>query len=185
MESTLQPDIVQDILPVQDFLSEWHVRVTWIAFTTLWVFWGFSWFVRNAFGGDNTEIISSTAPAVTTETVATDTEVGATAAATTHKKQVLAAPAWSVNIFNRMNRAHNLLRELVLMLLSVLSINTFARGSTRAVMILAWIFVAFAVVYFAIEASFEHRFLRLIYTLTFYAISLAIVGCAWHQGFFV
>lgn len=37
-----------------------------------------------------------------------------------------------------MNRSHDILRDLVLMLLSVLVINTFARGSTRGVMIVAW-----------------------------------------------
>ncbi|CAO3690220.1 unnamed protein product [Rhizopus stolonifer] len=138
MEPTLQPDIIQNILPIQDFLSEWHVRVTWIAFTTLWVLWGFSWFVRNAFGGDGSHVIQSNAQNTMDPNVSSGAVDPETGAATTKKKQFLAAPAWSVGIFNRMNRAHDLLRDLVLMLLSVLSINTFARGSTRAVMILSW-----------------------------------------------
>jgi hypothetical protein len=37
-----------------------------------------------------------------------------------------------------MNRAHDLLRDLVLILLSVLVLNTFGRSSTKAAMILAW-----------------------------------------------
>ncbi|KAG1141010.1 hypothetical protein G6F36_015761 [Rhizopus arrhizus] len=78
-----------------------------------------------------------------------------------------------------------MLRDLILMLLSVLVINSFARGSTRAVMILAWIYVAFAFVYFFVELGYEHRFVRLLYSITFYGISLAIIGCAWQQGFYV
>lgn len=39
---------------------------------------------------------------------------------------------------NRLNRAHDMLRDLVLLLLSVLTLNTFARASTRAVMIITW-----------------------------------------------
>ncbi|CEG68126.1 hypothetical protein RMATCC62417_04443 [Rhizopus microsporus] len=200
--NTAQPHIVQDFLPVNVFLADWHVRVTWIAFTTLWVLWGFAWFIRNAFGGDGSHVIQPAGHATNTTTNAntattanavdptappsTDPEAGAATNTTAaqNQKKFLAAPAWSVGVFNRLNRAHDMLRDLVLMLLSVLTINTFAHGSTRAVMILAWIFFAFAVVYFFVEASYEHRYLRLLYSLTFYGISLAIIGCAWHQGFY-
>ncbi|KAI8087956.1 uncharacterized protein B0P05DRAFT_464825 [Gilbertella persicaria] len=184
-------DIVQDVLPIQPFLTDWHVRATWIAFMTLWVFWGLTWFVRNAFGGDssthahnvqsNTHQISHD-PALNSTA---DPETAATANTTTdHKKGFLPAPAWSVKVFNRLNRAHDMLRDLVIMLLSVLTLNSFARASTRAVMIIAWLFVAFAFVYFVLEVSVEHRYLRLLYSLTFYALGLAIVGLAYAQGFY-
>lgn len=78
-----------------------------------------------------------------------------------------------------------MLRDLILMLLSVLAVNSFSRGSTRAAMILAWFFVAFAFFYFFVELFFEHRFIRLLYSITFYGLALAIIGCAWHQGFYV
>jgi hypothetical protein len=70
------------------------------------------------------------------------------------------------------------------MLLSVLTLNTFARASTRGVMIIAWFFVALSFVTFAIEATYEHRYLRLVYTLIFYALGLAIVGLAYAKGFY-
>ncbi|CAO0799240.1 unnamed protein product [Mucor circinelloides] len=201
---TMDPKIVQDIQPIQTFLTDWHVRVTWIAFMTLWVLWGLAWFIRNAFGGDSTSthvntIQSSAQIAAANDVshlnndpnhVVTDPETGGVAGTTAtngvhHKKtQYLAAPAWSVNVFNRLNRAHDMLRDLVIMLLSVLTLNTFARASTRAVMIIAWIFVAFAVVYFVVEASYEHRYLRLVYSLTFYGLGLAVVGLAFAQGFY-
>lgn len=53
MEDAATPIIVQDLLPIQVYLTDWYVRVTWIAFMTLWVFWGLTWFIRNAFGGDS------------------------------------------------------------------------------------------------------------------------------------
>ncbi|KAI7901495.1 uncharacterized protein BX663DRAFT_514624 [Cokeromyces recurvatus] len=191
------------MLPIQDYLVDWHVRVTWIAFMTLWVLWGLAWFSRHAFGGDasthyqnaNYSTQVGHDPNVTTTTdpelggvgvgANTTTAQGTTAGYNnTAHKQPLSAPAWSVNIFNRLNRAHDMLRDLVLMLLSVLTLNTFARASTRAVMIIAWIFLAFAVIYFVVEASYEHRYLRLLYALTFYGLGLAVVGLAYAQGFY-
>jgi hypothetical protein len=198
----MDPNVVQDLLPIQTYLVDWHVRVTWIAFMTLWVLWGLAWFIRNAFGGDSgsthVNTIQSNAQISAANDgsnlnndpnhVATDPETGgiANTSGTHHHKNTkpLAAPAWSVNVFNRLNRAHDMLRDLVLMLLSVLTLNTFARASTRAVMIIAWIFVAFAIVYFIVEASYEHRYLRLVYSLTFYGLGLAVVGLAYAQGFY-
>ncbi|GAN01482.1 hypothetical protein MAM1_0008d00915 [Mucor ambiguus] len=51
-----------------DFVQDWHVRVTWIAFMTLWVIWGLIWVVRSFFVGQvasatttNPEAAASTA----------------------------------------------------------------------------------------------------------------------------
>lgn len=112
------PAVVQDLLPIQNYLVDWHVRVTWIAFMTLWVLWGLSWFVRNAFGGDSNHVIQSSHqvahdPNATTvhnngvnnnginnNGVVTDPEIGvANTTPVVHDKQYLAAPAWSVNVF--------------------------------------------------------------------------------------
>ncbi|KAI9263782.1 hypothetical protein BY458DRAFT_438541 [Sporodiniella umbellata] len=176
MEANYQLNIVQNILPISDFLYDWHVRVGWIAFSTLWVLWGISWFVRNAFGGDNLIAIDSgVVNPESNETTAFNTA--------SHEKKLLPAPVWSVGIYTRLDRSNDVLRDLVLMLLSVLSLNTFARGSTRAVMILAWIFTTFAVIYSLVEASYERRFIRLLYSVNFYGISFAIVGCAGIKAF--
>ncbi|KAI7896572.1 uncharacterized protein EV154DRAFT_598192 [Mucor mucedo] len=180
MEAT--PNIVKDVLPISTFLTDWHTRVTWIGFLTLWVFWGASWVIRNAFGGDSSTTIQSNAQISSNYNGQGDPEVGNTT--NQGHKQLLAAPAWSVNVFNRLNRAHDMLRDLVLMLLSVLTLNTFARASLRGVMIVTWLYVAFAVVYFVVEASYEHRYLRLLYTLTFYTLGLAIAGLAYKNGFY-
>lgn len=92
------PNIVQDVLPISTFLTDWHTRVTWIGFLTLWVFWGAAWVIRNAFGGDsNTTIQSSAQIAAGYNNGNGDPEAANTA--NQGHKQLLAAPAWSVNVF--------------------------------------------------------------------------------------
>lgn len=39
-------------MDVNDFVADYDVRLTWIAFFTLWVLWGFVYFVRHVFGED-------------------------------------------------------------------------------------------------------------------------------------
>ncbi|KAF7724323.1 hypothetical protein EC973_001169, partial [Apophysomyces ossiformis] len=75
-----------------------------------------------------------TAAPVTTTTAAGEPSADTEAAGAKR----FGAPAWGTSIWNRVAGAHDMLRDLVLMLLSVLTLNTFARASTRAVMILAW-----------------------------------------------
>lgn len=154
--------------PFQIYITEWPVRLTWIAFSTLWVFWGLSWCIRFTFGGDRHSL------KIQSSRVAVDNDPTV---------QVHTLPPWTVNLFNRLNRAHEMIWDLVLLLLSVLILNTFARGSTRAVMIIAWIIVAFAAVHFCIEVAFVHRYLRLIFAIIFYGLGLAVVGLAFKQGF--
>jgi hypothetical protein len=110
--------IVKEYVPFDDFITDWHVRVTWIGFLTLWVFWGFSWFIRNAFGGDhgshviqsNAQIAADNQAAATSDgAAATDPETGVqtTTGHTGKHVQYLAAPAWSVNVFvSSFNRKH-------------------------------------------------------------------------------
>jgi hypothetical protein len=83
----------------------------------------------------------------------------------------------------RLDNAHRVLFENTLLLFSVLALNTFATGSTRAVMILSWIFFAFTVVHAFTEVAVDHRFIRLAFSLVFYGVTLAIGGLAFAQGF--
>lgn len=140
--------------PIQVFITERYIRITWIAFSTLWIFWGFAWVVRYAFGS-------------LSATVNPDDK------------------SWSVTIFNRLNRACDMLRDLTLLLLSAEILNTFARASTRAVMIITWFFFVVAILYFAFEVSYgQHRRLRFMFSLIFYSLGLAIAGLAFQQGFY-
>ncbi|KAI8092465.1 uncharacterized protein BX664DRAFT_384030 [Halteromyces radiatus] len=200
---------------VASFVSDWHVRVTWIAFSTLFVIWGVCWMARHCFGSSdelanmnvagvapqsNQPVITATpdptaggvaaagagAAAGTTDPTA-NPEAGAQSSSAPSNpaaaKLLESTPPWGQHIFHRMNRGHNLIRDLLFMLLCVLVLNTFARGSTRAVMIIAWLFVAFAIVFLFVESVFNHHFIQLSYTVIFYALALAILGLAFAYGF--
>lgn len=113
---------------VSTFVTNPYVRSSWIAFFTLWVLWGLSYLLRHAFGkGD---VPANTAPA------AEDPEAAAGATGTTTGKK-----GWKnypTSLSDRIAASHDVLKENTLLLLSVLTLNTFGAGSTRAVMILSW-----------------------------------------------
>lgn len=154
---TINNEIVSS---VSAFTEDWHVRVTWIAFMTLWVFWGLVWVVRSYFTGQEGN------------NFATDAEASQT--------KFIDAGNWA----SRLGNAHQVVKDVLFSLLCLLSMNTFARASTRAVMILAWFFVAFAVVWFVTELIIDNRYVRVGYTIIFYALGLAIAGLAYKQGFY-
>ena len=166
MSSTQETIAINNFMAtdVTAFVEDWHVRVTWIAFMTLWVFWGLIWVIRSYFIAD-TKATPDTAPA--------DAEVS-------HKKFA----AINGSFAPRLERGHQIVKDALFSLLCLLSMNSFARGSTRAVMILAWFFVAFAVVWFVAELVIDNRFVRVFYSLIFYALGLAIAGLAYKQGFY-
>jgi hypothetical protein len=158
---TINNEIVSS---VSAFTEDWHVRVTWIAFMTLWVFWGLIWIVRSYFIGQ--EDAATTTPATETEA--------------SQKKFGVASSSFA----SRLTKGHQIVKDALFSLLCLLSMNTFARASTRAVMILAWFFVAFAVIWFVAELIIDNRYLRVVYTTIFYALGLAIAGLAYKQGFY-
>jgi hypothetical protein len=116
---------------LSNFVTDPYVRSSWIAFFTLWVLWGLSYFIRHAFPRDN-HVRATT----TTAAAHDDPEANVAATGTTSKK-----PRWDgvhSSLRDRFTRAHEVLLENSLLLLSVLTLNTFGAGSTRAVMILSW-----------------------------------------------
>ncbi|KAL0088576.1 hypothetical protein J3Q64DRAFT_1819612 [Phycomyces blakesleeanus] len=169
-------EIHNNMEPMNAFLLDWHVRVTWIAWMTLYVFWGAAWFSRHAFDNSNESDLSTGVHSGTADPALDGQDVA------NHHKTVQ-PPSWSRGICNRLNRAHDMLRDQVFMLGSVLTLNTFARASTRAVMILSWIYVAFAFIMFFVEAGYKNGYVRFLYSLLFYGIGLTICGLAYRQGF--
>ncbi|KAL9543346.1 hypothetical protein PS6_009328 [Mucor atramentarius] len=154
--------------------TDWHVRVTWIAFMTLWVIWGLIWVVRSFFVGQVASAGTTNPEAATT---AADPEVA-------HKKFSMKTPVINGTFAPRLERGYQVVKDALFSLLCLLSMNTFARASTYAVMILAWFFVAFAVFWFAVELVVDNRYVRVLYTTIFYGLGLAIGGLAYKQGFF-
>ncbi|CAO3702085.1 unnamed protein product [Rhizopus stolonifer] len=154
-----------------NFLSNHYVRSSWIAFFALWVLWGLVYFLRHAFG-DSEETTKPT-PA------RNDPE---TAEQATPKESRWKNDHYTVH--DRFDRTHQVLFENSLLLLSVLTLNTFGYGATRAVMILAWIFFAFTVVNAFTQIAVRHHFIRLVFNLLFYGVTLAIGALAFRQGWF-
>lgn len=152
------------------FVGNHYVRSAWIAFFTLWILWGISYFLRHAFGHDERNTTPTTAAAV---------EDPEAAGVSNHKK------GWNKGHYtnrDRFGRSHEILFENTLLLLSVLTLNTFGVGATRAVMVLAWIFVAFTVIHALTEIAIKHHFIRLGFNLVFFGITLAIGGLSFSQG---
>ncbi|KAI8580812.1 hypothetical protein K450DRAFT_236097 [Umbelopsis ramanniana AG] len=87
------------------------------------------------------------------------------------------------NIFLRMERSHHMLRDLMLMLLVVMTLNSFAKGLTRGAAIMGWIFFGFAVVFSVCESVVAHKYARLAYSLIFFGLALAIGGGGFAYGF--
>lgn len=118
---------------VSSFVQETHVRTTWIAFFSLWVLWGLVYFVRHVFAEDTSD---KPAPADQPPSSSSQDPEAEAAAGTKDKKKLKWKPQGSFG--GRIANAHRVLFENTLLLLGVLILNTFGTGSTRAVMILAW-----------------------------------------------
>ncbi|KAH8549806.1 hypothetical protein BGW37DRAFT_558799 [Umbelopsis sp. PMI_123] len=136
-------------------------KLAWSAFFALWLLWGLFWFLRHAFG-------DGTQPAAE----ATDTEAAQKG-------------RWHFggSHHHRINRSSEMLRDLVLLLLASLALNTFAGGISRAVMILSWIYFGFAIFWAVFEAAIEHHIARFIFAFVFYGIAIAIAALGYHYGF--
>ncbi|KAL0140741.1 hypothetical protein V8B55DRAFT_1510060 [Mucor lusitanicus] len=163
------------------FLEDWHVRVTWIAFMTLWVIWGLVWVVRSFFVGQTVSPTTTNPEAA----IATDATGAAATAETAHKNKFhMKAPVMTGTFAPRLERGYHVIKDALFALVCLLSMNTFARASTRAVMIITWFIVAVAVVWFILELIIDNRYARGLYAIVIYALGLAIGGLAYKQGFF-
>ncbi|KAK4521164.1 uncharacterized protein ATC70_013109 [Mucor velutinosus] len=173
---------------ISNFVTNPYVRSSWIAFFTLWVLWGLAYFLRHAFGYDHVNHTATTKTGTTAVPGAhqdPETAVGSGVdgeAAGTKKPRL---QGFHTSMTDRLRRAHEILLENTLLLLSVLTLNTFGSGSTRAVMILAWIFFAFTVIHAFTEIGINHHFIRMIFNIIFYGVTLAIGGLAFHEGWHV
>ncbi|KAI8876011.1 hypothetical protein K501DRAFT_338355 [Backusella circina FSU 941] len=163
---------------VTSFVDDWHVRVTWIGFMTLWVFWALIWTIRSFFIGQ-----AAVVTAVPDETAAGDDPAETTA----QKKKFGFVPTTvsaGSHFAAKFERAHNLVQDILFSLLCLLSMNTFARASTRAAMILTWFIVAWAFVFFFAELFIDNRYARFAYAFILFGMYLALGGLAFKQGFY-
>ncbi|KAI9343343.1 hypothetical protein BD770DRAFT_447374 [Pilaira anomala] len=144
------------------FNGNGNIRSSWIAFFTLWVLWGLSYFLRHI-TDYNKDIHRD-------NNHTPEMEEG-----TGGKK------GWknmNNSLADRLRRSHEVLFENTLLLLSVLTLNTLAGGVTRAVVILCWIFFAFTLIHALTEVGYHNNFIRMVFNLIFYGITLAIGALA-------
>lgn len=149
---------------IDAFVSDSNVRLTWIAFFTQWVLWGAVYLLRH--------VVSEGDSSKTSE----DPE------AVAKKEGKFWKGSTDGRLENRVANLNNVLRENTLLLLSVLILNTFGNASTRAVMIITWIYFAFTVVFAFSELIYGNRVVRLGYSTIFYGLGLAIGGLSFAQG---
>ncbi|KAI9484651.1 hypothetical protein BDB00DRAFT_854226 [Zychaea mexicana] len=145
------------------FVADGNVRLTWIAFFTQFVLLGAVYLLRHVVGDAEKTAATSEDP----ETAAKKSALN------------LSAPD---GFAARVAHLYRVLQENTFLLLCVLVLNTFGNGSTRAVMIITWIYFAFTVVCAFSELIYANRFIRLGYSAIFYALTLAMGGLAFAQG---
>ncbi|KAG2205183.1 hypothetical protein INT46_009900 [Mucor plumbeus] len=148
------------------FLTNKFVKGYWTAFFILCMYWGFFLFAQHIFGDGNTYRSANLRQSRGEAAHSSDTE-----------------RYDNVQSWIRLNRTANMVRDLVLLLLSMLIINTLARGGTRSVMILTWIYLGAAIFWSTFEMVYEHYLARLAYSTVFYSIAITIGGIAFKNGF--
>ncbi|KAL7315665.1 hypothetical protein PS15m_004852 [Mucor circinelloides] len=159
-----------------EFLINKFVKAYWTAFFILSMYWGFFLFARHIFGDGNTYHSANLRHSREGAVHRLDIERYDNVHSWVNHPTV-------INIYARLNRTANMVRDLVLLLFCVLVINTLARGGTRSVMILTWIYLGAAVFWSIFEMIYEHHIARLAYSTLFYGITITIGGIAFKNGF--
>ncbi|KAL0077890.1 hypothetical protein J3Q64DRAFT_1766778 [Phycomyces blakesleeanus] len=163
---------IKNGLTVDTFTQQGHVRTAWIAYFTLFVFWGLFYCLRHL---SKAERNHGPGPEHDIEGRHTTEERHGSSEK---------VPAWKLKngFHSPLKRAHRLAFENMMLLLTVLVLDTFGSGSGRAVMIIAWIYVGFTILISLTELMIDNRYYRFMYSLMFYGLTLAIGGLAFKQG---
>ncbi|KAI9022815.1 hypothetical protein CLU79DRAFT_750902 [Phycomyces nitens] len=156
---------------VDSFTQQGAVRTAWIAYFTLFVFWGLLYCIRHL----------ATAASNNGPGPEHDIE-GRQATEEGHSNEKTRAWKPKEGFHNPLMRAHRVAFENMLLLLTVLVLDTFGSGSGRAVMIISWIYVGFTVLISLTELVVDNRYYRFLYSIMFYGLTLAIGGLAFKQG---
>ncbi|KAF8948021.1 hypothetical protein BGZ47_006884 [Haplosporangium gracile] len=194
------------------FLGRRSVRDTWIAVSVLWIVWAMLFLARQTFGPTRVydaprgeRVTSSGAPMVSdqgpydvqngvagTRGAHDPTMVGGANGTTTtaglghhggvggRNTGVFSRAVNSVR--DRVDRTYKLIRDLTLMLLVVVTLNSFGLGSGVAVLILAWIYVGLALVWAGLIMLIESRVIDLIMGTLEMLLLLGILIAAYVVG---
>ncbi|KAF9935284.1 hypothetical protein FBU30_004859 [Linnemannia zychae] len=189
--------------PLSPFLGLHSVRSTWIALFVLWIFWALLFLTKQMFGSTQIFGAPNKDRAVATSGAPVVAEQGPydvhDAAPVTNSAPRAQEPAVATtanrrsgffrrsiaSMRERVERTHDLIRDLTLMLFLVVAVNTLGQGSGRSVLILTWIYLAFALCWAALLMMVESRVLDLILGLIQMLILLAILIIAFAAGWAV
>ncbi|KAI9229313.1 MAG: hypothetical protein DHS80DRAFT_22479 [Piptocephalis tieghemiana] len=83
---------------------------------------------------------------------------------------------------SRANNGAKLGLLLTFMLTTVLLMNVASTGGMRGVQIIAWLFVAFGIIWTLIEMAIQNRLIRFGFGLVEYALALAIGALSFSKG---
>ncbi|KAI1308447.1 hypothetical protein EDD11_004270 [Mortierella claussenii] len=186
------------------FLGRRAVRDTWIALWVLWALWAMLFLLRQLLGhhrynglrGDRVVSSDAVAPDVgpydaaavpgrTAATSAVGVEPVAVGGARPVGTQKTFFGRSADNFRDRVDRTHNLVRDLTLMLLLAVTLNTLGRGSGVFVLIVAWIYVAFAYLWAGIIMMVENRILDFILGGLEMLLILAMLIAAYAVGWWL
>ncbi|ORY08148.1 hypothetical protein K493DRAFT_201284 [Basidiobolus meristosporus CBS 931.73] len=163
-----------------------YVRDSFIALWVLWIVWSLLQICRHVVHWNDRHFTetSATGPAMrervgSTESTHPTVESQAAAPATT--TTVAATPGLSP-FSARVARAETLARNLFITFLWVLVASALGYGITRGAMIVAWLYLAFAIVWIGVEFGVSHPISRAGFGVVEFAFALAIMSIAFHFG---
>ncbi|KAI8601728.1 hypothetical protein EDD21DRAFT_373775 [Dissophora ornata] len=183
------------------FFHRQSVRDTWIALWVMWLLWAMLFVTKLALGPprmvdsvpSERAVTASGAVAPAPGTYVATEPVGVEPVNTAGVPTPAVAPRQSKprlartgdNIRERMDRTHNLVRDLTLMLLLVVTLNTFGLGSGVTVLVLSWIYVGFAFLWAALMVTVDHRVIDVIFGVLETLLILAMLITAYAIGWSV
>ncbi|KAI8340970.1 hypothetical protein EDC96DRAFT_578597 [Choanephora cucurbitarum] len=153
---------------IDDLIYSWHLRMTWVSLLTLWIFWSLVWTFRNFL------LNKKESPDLLEEVINTAVEVSQKA------MMIPAINEWP----QRLENAHQMVKDVLISLVCLLSINTVAHAASYDVMIIAWLITSFAIFWCVVELIIDNRLIRLAYSIIFFILGLSFVGITFRTAHF-
>ncbi|CAG8481733.1 11655_t:CDS:2 [Acaulospora morrowiae] len=148
----------------------YRYRTHWIAFWVLWLIWAlltlWNWFRHELTRSENDDGTRTAAGEISSTTERAERNTN--------------------NLMSRFDhgsrRAQRISRDLLLGLLSALTVNTLGQGSGTAVEVLAWIYLGLAIIWLSAEMRTSNKIMRSAMGFLLFAILLTIFILAYARG---
>lgn len=189
------------------FLGRRSVRDTWIAIWVLWLLWALLFLAKQAFGhprvevtrGDRVAAVSSSAPNGVVYDVPGATSTSAaepvgtastpppstTAPIVTTRRRGAFFHRATNSLRERIARTYDLVRDLTLMLVVVVTLNHFGLASGVYVLVMSWIYLAFVFMWAGMLMLVESRIIDVVFGTIQMLLLLAMLIGAYCLGWTV